>query len=340
MKKIVIETKPGDEHFYLFESIPSKIYPPGSLRLKQSDTINEEFIHLCVVLLINEEPVGRLAIYMNPHLYFEGKTTSCIGNYECIDDIDVASDLILYAEQIIQKLNAQYIIGPMNGSTWDNYRFSTDHAHPNFLLEAFHHLYYKDQFLNSGFQTIGKYYSSLDHEVTCDYPAILELEKKLEAEGMSVRSIDINDYTNELKKLFPFILEAFKTNFLYTSITWESFLKKYSEAIKLINPEFVLIAEDNEKNIIGFIFCYEDPYNTNRKTIVVKTLVRSESKKWHGLGQVIGNKVMRRAKEKGFTACLHAFMYEQGTSKKASTNFQGKIFKRYELYGKSINLIV
>ena len=114
---------------------------------------------------------------------------------------------------------------------------------------------------------------------------------------------------------------------------WESFSNKYKEAAKIIDPEYFLIVEDLEENIIGFIFCYDDIFNSTEKSLVIKTVARNASKQWAGLGHVLGNRITRLAKSRNYGSIVHAFMMEQGTSIGTSDNFLGKVFKNYSLYG-------
>ncbi len=328
----IIKTKPGHADFHLFENLPKRLYPADSIRQRQSETINKEFLKDCYVLLKNGEPEARAALYNNPFTCNELKTAA-LGNYESTADKEVSEKLLRFAIDEAKKSGAEFLIGPMNGSTWDSYRFSIHHDTSNFLLEPFHHLYYNGQFLFSGFLPISKYTSSIDKEIHFDHPEVLKLDKQFADAGVTIRNINMNDYEGELKKLYPFITEAFKTNFLYTPISWETFRSKYLEAAKIINPEYVLLAEDAECNVIGFIFCYDDLFNTNEKSLVIKTIARDKSKQWAGLGHVLANRVIRLVKSKGYKSIIHAFMIEQATSTAISKDFLGTVYKNYVLYG-------
>lgn len=332
----IVKTKPGDANFHLFETLPKLLYAPDSIRHKQSETINNEFLDACYVLIVNNEPNARLAVYNNPYLIYKGKNSACLGNYECIDNNEIAKKIIAFAIDEVKKTGNEYLIGPMNGSTWDNYRFSLHHEHPNFLLEPYHPIYYNDHFLNSGFKPISNYSSSIDRDMPCDHEEVSKLEDKFRDSGIKIRNINMNDYDKELKKLYNFTSSSFKSNFLYTPISWETFSSKYKSVAKIINPEYFLIAEDSVGNIIGFIFCYDDLFNPTEKSLVIKSLARDASKKWSGLGHVLVNRIIRLVKSKNYQSVVHAFMIEQGTSTSTSNHFLGKKYKKYTLYGKEI----
>jgi len=330
----VIETIPSDDHFQLFEAAPGNIYPQDSLRLKQKDGLNLEFLVVCLVVLEREVPIARVAVYYNPNLRYKNDVTACLGNYECIDDSKAATLLLTTALMKIRQINLPYVIGPMNGSTWDNYRFSSNNDYPNFLLEPYHHTFYNDQFKEIGFEEIALYSSRMDKEMNFNDPAILQREKELSDAGVRIRPIDLTDFERELKRLYPFVKNAFQSNFLYSPIEWESFSIKYLEAKSIIDPAYVLIAEDDKQNLIGFLFAYQNRYNQTEKELVVKTIARSNDKQWTSLGHVMGNQVVETAKKNGFTAVIQAFMIQEGTSTAISHNFNGTDYKSYTLYGR------
>jgi hypothetical protein len=330
----IINVKPGRPDFSFFEKLAESLYPKDGFILPNH--INTDYLQACFVLMENDKPKARLALYKNPHLRYKGKNTFCIGNYECVNNPDASKKIITHAIEEAKKLGAEYIIGPMNGSTWDAYRFSTHHDEPSFFLEPYQHLYYNDQFIASGFEVIGKYFSSIDKDLLYDQPAVLQKTKEFKEMGVVFRNININKYKEELEKLYPFLLEAFKTNFLYTPISKDAFLKKYLESEKIIDPEFVIIAEDEEGNPVGLFFCVKDLLNKKEKSMVVKTLARHPDKKWKGLGHVIGNEITKRCVQQGYSSMIHALIYEQGTSLDLSKNYSGKVYKNYVLYGKNL----
>lgn len=332
----IIQTLPGDSHFKLFEELPSLIYTERSIAYKQADMINTTLLEQCFVLEEKGIPLSRVALYSNPDLHYQGMKTACLGNYEALENPAAASMILDYVSAFAKQSGVQYLIGPMNGSTWDSYRFSTHHQHPNFLSEPYHPLYYNEHFLHSGFEIIAHYSSSLDTELPFDQAPLVQREQELIREGVCFRMINLEAFDEELERIHAFNTTAFKNNFLYTPISKEAFLLKYNETKKIIDPQYVILAEDAQQNLIGYFFCFQDLFNTSEKSLIVKTIARHPDKRWRGLGHVIGNRIYRAAVADGYTSAIHAFMYQEGTSNGISTNFSGRIYKNYALYGKII----
>jgi L-amino acid N-acyltransferase YncA len=326
----ITETGPGQSDFELFLELP------GRIRFKTPDLIPTDFLRTCFLVRDDGNVVARAALYDNPLLQYDGRHVFTIGNYECVGREEHASELLAHVTAVVKNWGGTYLIGPMNGSTWESYRFLTDHDNPLFFTEPYHHLYYNEQFKAAGFEPIAHYYSNIDHSLEFDNPAILAREQELKAQGVKIRPIDLSDFEAEISRVYDFNLLAFKTNFLYTPISREAFLNKYLQTKAYINPDLTLLAEDPAGNLLSYFFCIPDFYNTNNKSLIVKTLARHPAPEWRGLGHVVGNAIYRKAVELGYTSAIHAFIHEQGTSTKLSTNFSGTHYRSYVLYGKYI----
>ncbi len=332
----IIATHPKDKNFHLFEQIPKQLYAINDLKWHNNNGINSNYLEKAFVLLKDGMPNARVALYNNPHLYYQGKKAVCLGNFESVGDAKAAQYLLKYAILQAQQLSADYIIGPMNGSTWDNYRFSQHHKYANFLLEPNHPLSYTKQFEKAGFKNIAQYYSSIDRTLNIHHASIEQGRIQFETQGVKFRSIDTQNFEQELKRLYPFFTEAFKTNFLYTPINWEHFRDKYLKALPLINPRYVLLAEDQEGKIIACFFALPNLASQKEKSLIVKTVARHPDPKWRGLGHVLALEVTKRTKADGYKSMIHAFIKEEGYSKAMSNNFLGTVYKNYVLYGKAI----
>lgn len=276
--------------------------------------------------------MGRVALYNNVDLFYNGVKAACIGNYECIDDGEAHMRLVDAVAQDAAQLGFPYLIGPMNGSTWDDYRFSVDHKYPLFFTEPEHHWYYNRQFQQFGFEVMAKYVSGISD---CSNYLKLNTSKfdSLYQNGVDVRQIDIDDFENELKRLYEFCIIAFQNNFLYTPISFTYFRQKYLVAKNIIDPEFFRIARDVNGSIVGFMFCIDDLYNRRERNLIIKTIARHPDEKWKGMTNLLGDTIYSLAREKGYKHVLHAFMHEKNASVTVSKNFSGSVIRNYALYG-------
>ncbi|MEI7596736.1 MAG: GNAT family N-acetyltransferase [Bacteroidota bacterium] len=328
-----VECLPNDS---IFGEVAKLLYVDNSLRINQKENIQLDCLHKCFVLLKDNVPVGRFAIYNNTLLYHQNLKASCIGNYECENDLITSKTLLDKAYQECKLLNAEYIIGPMNGSTWYDYRFRLNDNKDLFTTEAFHHNYYSNQFENYGFSSIANYISAKDEQLITNTESVINRKVYFEEQNITIRPINLNKFEEEMKTLFDFCVKAFKNNFLFTTISFQDFFSKYKPLQQLFNPKHILIAEDNNE-VVGLLFCIDNFNNKASKELIVKTLAVKEGIRYAGLGKVLLNEIILNAKQ-DYTSIIHAFIIEGGTSANVSKNLSGEVFQRYSLYGMPIKL--
>lgn len=329
----IIHCGPDSRCFDRFLQVPHTLYDKATIKLQSlNDGINTDYLFACLVATHDNIPVGRCALYQNPHLLYEGKTCMTIGNYECSDAPGVSDALIAEAKRMAKENGAEMLIGPMNGSTWDAYRFCTNPGADVFFLEPYHQPFYAAQFEVAGFAPIAEYVSTIDRKLLHDAPAVVERDREFMAQGFRFRNIRLDQYEQELQLLYDFCCRSFAGNFLYTPVSREVFFSKYKAIKPFIIEEYVMIAEYPDGRIAGFVFCFPDHVQANEKRMVLKTLARDMVPETKGLGNVIGNRMTKLVKEKGFTSMIHALIHIDNRSKNLSAQYSGELLKTYALY--------
>lgn len=330
----LIQTKLGEEKYRLFDQLPQRLYPNSSPRF----TLGHEPVSLHLeglyVLMHADNPVGRFAFYENPKLCYQKQAAACIGSYECVEDLSVSKELLDKAKSMARERGYAWLIGPMEGSTWNSYRFSNNNDEPNFFMEPYHHLYYNEQFLQAGFNSIGEYVSNVDEGLNFDPDYLRDFEGKAKDRGLSFRNLDVENLESELERIADFSIEAFKENFLYTPIEREVFVAKYGKLTDLFDPRLVLIIEDAEGELQALSFSIPDYCDSQRETIIVKSIAKRSGFPVKGIGRYLVGITHERAYSLGFRKAIHAFMHMTNSSLKVSgAEFSGKAYKTYTLYG-------
>jgi len=332
----IIRTLPGEPEFDFFTDLPKKLYSENSPRFKMGNDPVTKFLEACYVMFRDNEPVGRFALYENPEMKYEGIPAMCIGSFECINDFEVSRELLSAAILKVGELGYNYLIGPMEGSTWNNYRFSDHNNIPNFFMEPYHHEYYPELFKEFGFSVIADYVSNLDTEVTVMTKEIEAIETEYKKAGARFRNLNMDDLEEDLFKIAAFSNEAFQNNFLFTPIEPSEFVAKYVKLKDLFNPELVFIVEDEKEIIQAISFTIKDYNFSVGNSLIIKTLARRNNSPFKGIGYFLGHKTYQIAVEKGFDNVIHALMYQENTSVKLSSNYHGHNYKSYSLFGLEI----
>lgn len=257
---------------------------------------------------------------------FDERKTAAIGNFQA-EDADAGSQLIDQALQYLKENGFKYVLGPMNGNTWQSYRFVTQSdGSPPFLMEPQNPDFYPDIFVGGGFKPIGEYSSAKIDSVGA-------YEGKVPPDGIHIREFRKEEAEEELQKIWTLSLKAFSRNFLYTPIERDEFMALYRPVLDQLIPDFVLMAETVEGELKGFLFAIPDyTQGPQSDQIIVKTYASLR----YGIGGALLDHLHKKAEENGFNTIIHALMYDGNVSKKHSDKFHSCVFRRYTLYGREI----
>jgi hypothetical protein len=316
-----------------FQGLPEKIYPVNSPRFKLGFDPQVDFLVASFILLNKDEVVGRYAIYENAEIRYLDHKTATIGSYECKNDRVSTHYLLEHARHFAKSRGNTFLIGPMEGSTWNNYRFSASNEHPNFFMEPFHHIDYNTHFRQNGFQSIGTYISNLDADLKYNSLVNEEIEEKLSSGGYTMRHIDFNELEKDLLALAKFSNENFSDNFLFSHMDEVSFVKKYTQISSLFKKEFIFLIENREGKLEAFCFSIPDYTDALNETLIIKTVARKKDSKIKRLGFYLLSKTYEQAIKLGYTKAIHAFMAQENNSISHSEKLNGKTYKTYHLYG-------
>lgn len=285
---------------------------------------------LCGILVKddNDAIIGRAAFYKNPFHKIKREASISVGYFESIDDNSV-SDLIFSRARDIAKLyRCDHIIGPMNGSTWRNYRYLSDGDVTPFFLEHSVPTYYYKLWKRHGFDTLAQYSSE---KVLLDQSdREIDLEKHCQRIGVTLRHISLETFEDDIKKIGKLSLETFDGNFLYSPIVISQFMNLYSKSKGMIDPSKVILAEKGEK-LVGFVFAIPNYLDKKEKGLIIKSLSRSNESKYRGLGSIIIGRLLQIAKQEDFKYLINAYIHSENDSLNTSKKFNGKSYKTYEL---------
>lgn len=292
---------------------------------RAGNTINPEIPSKHFLVRLNEKAVGTITAYHH-------KDQLILGNYACIDDDFAAKYLFDGVIDYAKKIGSRQLIGPMNGSTWDNYRFCKSPTSAEYFSEPPQQPWFIKQWEDNGFVEIEQYYTAIDKNLTYDLQETLKLKTQLNDKQITIRKINLNDYQSELSRLWKFSTSVFKNNVLYSPISEKYFIEKYNRLQSILHPETTLIAENKDRQVVGLIFCFDDRLCKTEKRLVIKTIARDGNADYKGIPQVFMNQVIDYARMNNYKSILHAFIHIKNRSSQLSKQFSGTPWKYYSLY--------
>jgi L-amino acid N-acyltransferase YncA len=331
----LIKLRPDSDEIDELAQVPGILFPDNMALQLESYHINREFLEHVYILKAAGIPIGCLAFYVNPGHLLHGESACCVGYFHCINDTDAVKMLIDAVKKDASALGIKHIIGPLNGTTWENYRFRTTEEPPSFFMETTHPVYYNDLFTAAGFYELKTYYSFLVQPLQPMNERALNRERQLLEMGVSFRDINPEKYAEDLRKIYDLCLICFKDNYLYTPYSWEAYAGKYKLLEGMTKPKMTVMAE-HEGQLVGFVFMIDDYFCTDEKRVIFKTYAVHPSIKYAGLGAVISQRLIQDLMEEGYSAAIHAFVIEGSTSLNASSK-DATIYRTYKLYALDVD---
>ncbi|MBO6087932.1 hypothetical protein J6P92_06270 [bacterium] len=289
-------------------------------------TTKSEDISQCEKLFVVKEDDKILAraglIYAND--------CAQVSFFEAINDINSVRFLFDEIKKYAKSKGYEYLIGPINGSTWKKYRVTLPSENPPFLLDNYNKPYYAELFEKCGFETIANYTSSICKNLNRDYSRLEKFERIFEQKGVKIRKFDSDNFERDIRKIYEVSIKSFVNNFLYTPIEFEEFYKMYEPVKTFLNPEWILIAENENNEAIAFIFGFDNLYNRSEKSLILKTLAQIPDYKYKGIGSYLTEFLHKKAYLAGYDNIIHALMHENNVS---ANILSGELYHKYKLYG-------
>ncbi len=275
--------------------------------------------------------VARAIVYDNPHHKIDDKSYLCIGYFLCVNDVQIALSFMEHLQAYFRETHHAGFIGPMNGSTWNTYRWVTAGEEKPFFLEPHNASYYTSLFSSIGFKLEWEYFSAIDESIQDKYDEPNPLAEEMAQHGISIETLDKNKWEETLASIGKLSLDSFADNVLYSPISLDDFMHRMRPLVDFIDEAFFLMAMKDGK-IIAYLFALRDLLNAGKERLIVKTVARDRSLAIKGIGSYLCFEIVRIAKQKGINDVIHALMYDGNISRFLSKKFSLKKLRSYGLY--------
>ena len=280
--------------------------------------------------------IASAALWWKNTPSLNGKPTGTIGDFHALDAV-TTRELLTTASNHLRQNGADFAIGPMDRNTWKSHRFVIKtNGRPPFLMEPHNPPEYPLWWRSAGFTELSHYSSSLiplDGSITVQ-PA---LKQRILASGVSIQTLNLARFDEELHAIHSLSLKSFANNFLYTPLPASEFLAAYHKIRPHLDADLVKIARKNGK-IIGFAFGIPDLAATTKPALIVKTLAVDPTSQIAGLGSLLVDELHLTGFLKGYTEAIHALQHESNTSLKITTRHQGTVFRNYALFASKLKI--
>lgn len=278
----------------------------------------------------NGSEVGGFSLWYSDTPSLKGRRVGILGDYRA-RDAATGVELLHSACSKFEELGIKTVVGPMNGSTWNKYRLTTEgFDSPPFALESLTPKEYVHHFEAAGFSPIASYASAVV-DAGKDFDRSGEALKRIEKRGFLIRSFRKDRSREELAGMYRIAVDSFKDNFLYSPISQNQFTAMYEPLVPVIDERLVFIAE-KDGAMAGFLFAIPNKLLASGRddTVVIKTLARLSGGSCRGLGLALVSACHARAEELGYGKIIHALYKDDNRSGTFSAD--ASPLRRYALY--------
>jgi hypothetical protein len=289
------------------------------------------------LVLLNDHNrlAARCSLWWNHTPSLDGQRVGAVGHY-CARDLECAQLLLEAACRRLAESGCTIAIGPMDGNTWRCYRWMTERgSEPTFFMEPDNSPRYPEHWRAAGFAPMAAYFSALNEDLAYEDAQVARGGERLARNGVTIRALSMDQFDDELRRIYAVSLRAFPGNFLYTPISEAEFLAQYLFVRERIRPELVLLAEHHGEPV-GYVFTIPDWFRgPNPDTAIVKTVACLPGRAYAGLGTWLVALAQIAARNLGFRRVIHALMHESNNSLNLSARY-ARPFRRYTLYSRAL----
>ncbi|MBK8820716.1 MAG: GNAT family N-acetyltransferase [Saprospiraceae bacterium] len=318
----------------------------------------------CLFLVYRDKTiVGRIAAIHHP-LYNEYHSSNAgfFGFFDCIDDVGVAGILLEKARQYSLKKGYTTLMGPTNHTTNETAGMLIDgFDSPPMIMMTYNFPYYVDLMEKNGLQK--------EMDLLAYYVTPQKVEKKslalsdainarLKTKGIVVRKISVHAIEKDAAMFEEIYNNAWEKNWGFVPFTHEEFVYLKNDLVRIIQPDFVYVAEKNNKPV-GFMICIPNmneilihnkrgrllPWGIFRlwfgkskiKTIRVLAMGVIEGYRKQGIEAVFMSNVIKEALKHNITGAEASWILENNTEMNQSLlNAGANVYKTYRIYSQSL----
>ncbi len=292
--------------------------------------------HHAVYLDEHNQAHARYSLWWQTVPSYPNERLGVIGHFYS-DSQSATKQLLDYACDVLRQAGCTLAVGPMDGNTWRYYRFISERGDaPGFFLEPDNADSWPAEFISCGFNELASYSSALSTDLSVEDERLIDVRQRLQGQGITLRSLDMAQFENELAHIYTLSVASFQDNFLYTPIDREEFIQMYAKVKPFVQADLTLLAE-REGVLVGYLFGIPDLLQKQRgqtvDTFIIKTVAVDPKYRGVGLGALLVGEAQRRAYNMGYRRAIHALMLDANNSRNISNHYATSI-RRYSLYSK------
>lgn len=284
------------------------------------------------LLMNGEEPAAHISAITDRRL---PAGSGLIGFFECKNNSEYFKKISDAALRHLEKNHKNNIYGPVNLTTWQNFRVSYPEKYPPFYLEPFTRAFYKKLFAGYGFKVNWRNISTAQAAEETGFGAYRDYFKYLKKSGFMFEEVKKENLLQAMDEIRNIIIKSFKNTALFINISLEEFIYNFKGVLlsKKGNNYFLQIARDKNKKAAAFLWGAQDLYSAKGKRLVLKTMGVLPEFENIGMGRALFYTAYLRAKKENLPKIIFSTMRADNEKIIKLAGSEQKIYREYEAYG-------
>lgn len=269
---------------------------------------------------------ARVAAILNPRLTDErGAPIGLLGFFEAEDDQDAVTAVLDAGATWLRERGATIVRGPVNFSTWNDYRFATSAGEGWIRGEPYHPLRYLPMWERAGFATCATYGTYWLDPVAQMLAHFAPGVERAAQTRIHVRAITAGD----LPALHQLALAGFERAFSYSPIEPDEFLSLYTaDAAAQASAMSFIAVQDGRP--LGFIYAFIAELPRGPAGVIKTIVVRPEARGGAVYATLV-SAAYRAFEASGLTRTMAALMHVDGSPAQMGWCRPENLFKQYVL---------
>jgi GNAT superfamily N-acetyltransferase len=310
---------------------------------------------------VDGKPVGRIAAITNfLHNEVHQDRVGFFGFFECINDAEVANDLIGAAEAWLRGKGMTHARGPVNPSMNDPCGLLVDgFKWPPFVLMTYNPPYYRDLIEGAEYAKVMDLYAYIMLHTNLIREKVDRVANAVKERGsITIRAVNMDRFEEELGKVQTIYNDAWERNWGFVPMTPAEIKFAADDFKSIILPEFVYFAELNGEEV-GFSLALPDinhalkrangrlfPFGwfyflkRNLRKIPALRLMALGVKKKHqhlGIGTLFYQRYMEEGLKRGYKAAEFSWVLETNEAMNKPLREMGaKPYRTYRIYEREL----
>ena len=325
-----------EKHFNLIKEIYSSYPDVIKIKIKELKKINShnpffKFGSLKNFLLSDN---GKVVVHASAIIDSRlGKDLGLVGSFESINNPKYAEYIFVAISDYFKDQDKKFIRGPINLTTWQNWRISFPEGKLPFTVEPFTREYYKDLFESYGFDVGQENITTISNIDESGFKVFQGDFQKIRDEGFTIVNIDKSNQEKSLEAVYEIIAQAFIDSWTFVKISIEEFIYNHTGSSTMNALSYSCLILNKEKKAVAFCFAVKD--NNQNDMVIIKTFAVKQEYQGRSIGKAMFYWVYQKAKLEKIKNLMFCTMRSDNTNILKLTQSKN-IYRRYRVYQKKI----